>query len=100
MCLSETPRDKKKKKTSWCPLGCDLYLIVQSCYFLLTCCGEQEGVHLGLQRVIHLHVNVIASSLLLVIRVHATKQFNVFRFSSQWMRHVRDLFMLHCNEVT
>lgn len=49
------------------------YLVVQPCYFLLTRCREQEGVHLGLQSIIHLHVNVIAGSLLLIIRVHTTK---------------------------
>lgn len=52
------------------------YLVVQSSYLLLAGCREQEGVHLGLQRVVHLHVNVIACSLLLVIRVHAVSKNN------------------------
>lgn len=53
-------------------VGC-LYLIVQSCYFLLTGSRKQKRVHLGLQCVINLHVNVIACSLLLVIRIHTKR---------------------------
>lgn len=53
------------------------YLVVQSSYLLLTGCREQEGVHLGLQCIIHLHVNVIARSLLLVIRVHTINKTTV-----------------------
>lgn len=49
----------------------EVHLVVQSSYLLLTGCREQEGVHLGLQCIIHLHVNVVARSLLLIIRVHA-----------------------------
>lgn len=45
------------------------YLVVQSCYLLLTGCREQEGIHLGLQCIIHLYVDVVARSLLLIIRV-------------------------------
>lgn len=57
-----------------------MHLVVQPCYFLLAGCGEKEGVHLGLQRVVHLHINVIAGSLLLVIRIHTIKtiQFTVY----------------------
>lgn len=55
--------------------GCR-YLVVQSSYLLLAGCREQEGVHLGLQRVIHLHIDVIARSLLLVVRVHAVSKNN------------------------
>lgn len=38
---------------------------------LLVGCGGQETIHLGLQRVIHLHINVIARCLLLICGVHA-----------------------------
>lgn len=38
--------------------------------FLLVCCRGQETVHLALQRVIHLHINVIARCLLLIGGVH------------------------------
>lgn len=51
-----------------------VYLVVQSSYLLLTGCREQEGVHLGLQCIIHLHVDVVARSLLLIIRVHAVNK--------------------------
>lgn len=61
-----------KRKTNGGRRACGgMYLVVQSSYLLLTGCGEQEGIHLGLQCVIHLHINVIACSLLLVIRIHA-----------------------------
>ena len=49
------------------------YLVVQASYFLLTGSGEEEGVHLSLQGVVHLYINVIAGRLLLVIRVHTKK---------------------------
>lgn len=65
-----------------------LYLVVQSCYFLLTGCGQQEGVHLGLQCVVHFYVNVIAGSLLLVIRVHTIKEYSTFSFSSMWIYRI------------
>lgn len=51
-----------------------MYLVIQSSYLLLTSCREQEGVHLGLQCIIHLHVDVIARSLLLIIRVHTVNK--------------------------
>lgn len=51
-----------------------VYLVVQSSYLLLTGCREQEGVHLGLQRIIHLHVDVVARSLLLIVGVHAVNK--------------------------
>lgn len=57
-----------------------MHLVVQPCDFLLAGCREKERVHLGLQCVVHLHINVIAGSLLLVIGVHTiiTTQFSVF----------------------
>lgn len=55
----------------------EVYLVVQSSYLLLTGCREQEGVHLSLQCIIHLHVDVIARSLLLIIRVHTVNKTTV-----------------------
>lgn len=43
----------------------------QSGDFLLAVGGGQEAVHLGLQRVVHLHVDVVAGGFLLVCGVHA-----------------------------
>lgn len=48
-----------------------LYLVVQPGNLLLTRGRQQEGVHLRLQSVVHLHVDVVAGGLLLVIGVHA-----------------------------
>lgn len=66
-----------KHETHHCrrAFGCR-YLVVQSSNLLLAGCREQEGVHLGFQRVIHLHIDVIARSLLLVVRVHAVSKNN------------------------
>ena len=43
-----------------------VYLVVQALYLLLAGGGQEEGVHLGLERVVHLHVDVVASRFLLV----------------------------------
>lgn len=51
-----------------------LYLVVQAGYLLLAGGGEQKGVHLGLQSVVHLHVDVVAGRLLLVVGVHAARE--------------------------
>lgn len=72
-------------------------LVVQSCYFLLTGCGQQEGVHLGLQCVVHFYVNVIAGSLLLVIRVHTDHMVDDDGLwgHQECMQALRDLRKLH-----
>lgn len=46
------------------------HLTVQSADLLLVGCGQEEAAHLPLQRLLYLHVNVIARRLLLVRRVH------------------------------
>lgn len=48
-----------------------MYLHLQCSNFLLVGCGGQETVHLALQWVVHLHINVIACGLLLICGVHA-----------------------------
>lgn len=80
VCLNETtaaittsPTNKPGKATWWSPsssLVGKLYLDVQSGYFLLISGRGQEVAHLGFQRIIYLHIYVIAGGLLLVIRVH------------------------------
>lgn len=47
------------------------HLVVQRGDFLLVSGGEEEAAHLALQRVLHLHVDVVAGRLLVVVGVHA-----------------------------
>lgn len=54
------------------PHFCGPHLVVKACDLLLARSGQQERVHLGLQGVVHLYVNVVAGCLLLIIRVHTT----------------------------
>lgn len=49
------------------------YLVIQACDLLLTGGGQQERVHLGLQCIVHLDIDVVARSLLLVIGVHTAQ---------------------------
>ena len=46
-------------------------LVVQGGDLLLIGCGQQEAAHLALQGVLHLHVDVVARRLLLVVGVDA-----------------------------
>ena len=48
-------------------------LVVQGGDLLLIGRGEQEAAHLALQGILHLHVDVVACSLLLVIGVDTGK---------------------------
>ncbi len=48
-------------------------LVVQGCNLLMIGCGQQEPIHLTLQRIINFNVNVIAGCLLLVIWIHTVK---------------------------
>ena len=46
-------------------------LVVQGGDLLLIGRGEQEAAHLALQGILHLHVDVVARRLLLVVGIHA-----------------------------
>lgn len=47
------------------------HLVVQGGDLLLVGGGEEEAAHLALQGILHLHVDVVAGRLLLVVWIHA-----------------------------
>lgn len=56
--------------------GCERSdLVVERGDFLLVGSGQEEAAHLALQGVFHLHVNVIAGCLLLVVGIHTEQTF-------------------------
>lgn len=65
--------------------------------FLLTGGREQEIVHLGLEGVIYLDIDVVARSLLLLDALHAdgVVDDNWIRWVQQWVQALRNLCKLH-----
>lgn len=59
-----------RHRTQLSPGSVPSHLGIQGGDFLLVGGGGQEIAHLGFERIVHLHIDVVAGCLLLVIGVH------------------------------